>query len=64
MLQCNAGDILCEELHKSKSLLRLRVCTGLSKVEHCGITEKGAEKIAEIRQLEGLVLGRQSDYSE
>ena len=32
--------------------------------EHCGITEKGARQIAKIEQLEELVLGKPSDYSE
>ena len=32
--------------------------------EHCGITEYGTQHIAEIKQLEELVLGNTEDYSE
>ena len=64
LLHSNAGDILYYELSKSKSLLRLRSGTCLINAEYCGITEKGAQQIAKIEQLEELVLGKPSDYSE
>ena len=32
--------------------------------EHCGVTEKGVEQIATIKQLEKLVLSKPSDYSD
>ena len=38
--------------------------TCVFNAEHCGITEKGVYQIARIEQLEELVLGKRSDYSE
>ena len=46
------------------SLLRLQTCTYLLIAEHCGITEKEVQQIAQIQQLEELVLGKPSNYSE
>ena len=64
LLHCNTGDDLYQELSNNKSLLRLRSGTCLFNAEHCGITEKGVKQIAKIEQLEELVLGKPSDYSE
>lgn len=36
----------------------------MSKPEHCGITEYGVDCITITKQLEELVLGKLSDYSE
>ena len=38
--------------------------TCLFNVEHCGITEKGINKIARTQQMEELVLGKPPDYSD
>ena len=62
LLHCDAGDAVCQELYKSKFLLRLRSGTCVFKVERCGITEEGVKHIAKIKQLEELVLGKSSDY--
>ena len=64
LLHCNTGDVLCQELPKSKSLLRIRSGTRLFNAEQCGITEEGVKQIANIQQIEELVLGKPSDYSE
>lgn len=56
--------MVCQELDKSKSLLRLRSGTCTFNAEYCGITEEGVKHIARIRQLKELVLGMPSDHSE
>ena len=64
LLHCNTGDLVCRELYRSKSLLRLRTRTFLLQAVHCGVTEEGAQQIAMIQQLEELVMGKPSDDSD
>ena len=45
-------------------MLRLRSGTCLFNAEYCGITEEGVKQIAKIEQLEELILGKPSVYSE
>lgn len=64
LLHCDAGDILCQELSKSKSLLHLRTGTYLPDAENCGVTEEGVMQITKIKQLKELALGNPPDYPD
>lgn len=62
LVHCNCDDTLCQELVKSKSILRLRLGISLAYGEYCGISDEGVQKITEMDQLEELVLGILSNH--